>query len=102
MKKKNRREKRPLAEFINETLDLPPDMVSGETFIEIRAQSSLFITGARKILLYSPTHIRLSTKNTVFSVVGKRLVCASYHPDGIKIDGHITSVYFEEAQNETV
>ena len=102
MKKKNVRERRHLAEMINEKLDLPPDVLPGSTLIEIRAQSSLSVTGAKKILLYSPTHIRLATKKGALSVMGRRLVCTSYHPEGVKIDGHIVSVSFEEANDESI
>jgi len=102
MKKKHRREKRPFSEIINEKLDLPPDIVPGSTLIEIRGQSSLSVAGARKILLYSQSVIRLSTKKGALTVTGKRLVCTSYHSGGVNIDGHITSVSFEEASDEAL
>lgn len=100
MNKKTRREKRSFAEVINEKLDIPSDVLPGGTLVEIRSQSELSVTGAKKILLYSGTYIRLATKGGTLSVRGKRLVCTSYHPDGVKIDGHISSVNFEDSEDE--
>ena len=100
MNKKKRSERRSMADVINESLDIPPDILSGGTLVEIRAESEVFVTGAKKILLYSKEHIRLATKKGALSVRGERLVCTSYHPNGVRIDGRISSVSFEGVENE--
>ena len=100
MKKKHKGDGRSVSQRINEFLDLPPDVLPGETMVEIRAAGSAFIRGTKKILLYSPTRIRLATKRGALEVVGSSLLCTSYHPDGVRIDGRIISVLFEEAKND--
>ena len=100
MNKKTRREKRSLAEVINEKLDIPSDVLPGGTLVEIRSQSEVSVTGTKKILLYSDTHIRLGIKKGALSVRGERLVCTSYHPGGVRIGGHISGVSFEDLENE--
>ena len=102
MKKNARGERRRLAEIINEGLDIPADVVPSGTLITIRAGSAVSVTGARGIILYSPTEIRLATKDGAISVRGRRLVCTSYHPSGLEIGGCILSVELEEEKDGTL
>ena len=102
MKKKHGHGGRSLAERLNEGLDIPADVLPSATLVTIRAESSVSVTGARKILLYSPTRIRLATKKGAILIVGERLVCTSYHPEGVRIDGRIFSVSFGEVCDEAL
>ena len=102
MKEKNKKPMRTLAERINEVLDISPDILPGGTVIEIRGEYAVSIAGAKKILSYSPEKICLKTKKGAVNIVGERLICTSYHPSKVRIEGHVASVYFEEAEDATV
>lgn len=94
------KEKRRLSEIINQRLDIPPDVLPHESTIELRGRNCARICGCAKILIYTPTHIKLALCNSALSIVGKRLVCSSYNRSVIGVDGVIDSISFEEKEGK--
>ena len=88
--------RKTLAEKINKTLDIPPDVLPHGTLVSIRGRVSLSLSGRSSILLYTPEEIKLAIHKNILSVKGCRLVCSSYHAEEVRIDGRIDSVSFEE------
>ena len=78
------------------SLDLLPDVFSGECLVEIRAGRVLTLYGGGRILAYTPEQIEVSLKSGSLCVIGTDLVCLSYHVDAIEIEGKIISVSFKE------
>ena len=89
-------EKVGMRERLCRLLDLPPDVLPGESLVEIRGRGALSVSGCRGILEYTPERIRLALKRGSLSVEGKRLSCASYLAGAVTVDGWIERVRFEE------
>ena len=86
----------PFREKLMQRLDLPPDLLPGETLVEIRGQNALSLKGGGRILLYTPQEIRVSLKNSKLVILGERLICTSYCAGAIGVEGRIEGVFFEE------
>ncbi len=98
-KGKERASERPMSmrEKLCKSLDIPPDLFFGQSFLELRGRESMTVKGCGKILLYTPDEIRIALKKGYLRVCGKRLVCTSYHAGAVGIDGAIETIAFEEA-----
>lgn len=70
------------------------------SYIEMRGQYNLRLSGCRKILMYAPERIVLSCRRGTVSVDGKRLVCISYHTGNVEIEGLIEGLYFRNGGRE--
>ena len=92
----NHGNKERLGERICRALDLPPDVLPGESLVEIRGRGLLTVSGCRGISEYTPERIALSLKRGRLLVEGRGLGCASYLAGAVSIDGRIDSVHFEE------
>lgn len=60
--------------------------------MELQGKGVLFIQGCRDIEEYSSTCMVLRVKDATLSricVTGERLLCCSYHEDGVEITGEI-------------
>ncbi len=95
-RQKKREEKESWRERLCRSLDVPPDVFSGEGLVEIRGRSALCVSGCGKILVYTPEEIRIALRRGALKIEGKRLCCTSYHVGAIGVDGHICRVSFEE------
>ena len=47
-------------------------------------------------IYYSPEKIKVALHRGAVSILGRRLVCTSYTPDTVRIDGYVCSVCFED------
>ncbi len=89
-------EKAGMRERLCRALDLMPDAFFHESCVEIRGRGSVTVSGARKIVTYTPERIRLALWRGALLVEGKRLLCTSYFSGTVGIDGQIDRVSFEE------
>ena len=95
-KQETRPERIGFREKLCKSLDIPPDLFPGQSFLELRGRGSMTLKGCGKILLYTPEKIRVGLKQGSLTVCGKRLVCISYHAGAVGIDGEIDGISFEE------
>lgn len=93
-KQKKKREKRTFTERLAIDLDMPPELLSGGCFIEIRGRNSVVVRGCKRILAYSETKVALKLKRETVEVTGKRLTCISYLAGAVSVEGYIDSVSF--------
>lgn len=90
-----------LKERLCHALDVPPDLFPQETFIELRGRSSLSVSGAGGVTLYTDRQVRFALRRGELCIRGRRLCCTSYHKGSATVDGLISSVSFEEPKGET-
>jgi len=62
--------------------------------IVLRGQSHATLYGCRRILLYSPSEIRLCIGKREVSLVGERLLCTCFSAGSVTVEGHIVSVQY--------
>ena len=89
--------KKPRAlERVCSLLDISPESMPHGHAIEILGRSLVKISGAKRILMYTDTEIRISLprKNEFISVRGASLSCSSYNRGILGINGMIDSVSF--------
>jgi len=101
-KQKKNKEKRTLAERLAIDVDMPPELLSGGCFIEIRGRNSVVVRGCRRILTYSETKVSLRLKRETVEVTGKRLTCISYLAGAVSVAGYIDSVSFLRREDREV
>ncbi len=78
-------------------LELSPDILPKKALIEIHGEELIKLTGAGRIILYTPEEIRVAHKGRkggYISVCGKQLCCSSYNRGAVGIEGRILSVSF--------
>ena len=95
-----RKQKRPFMEWLAVERDIPPELLSGGCFIEIRGRNSVVVRGCRRILVYSDTKVVLKTKKDIVSVEGKRLTCISYLAGAVSVEGFVDSVNFSRGEKQ--
>ena len=94
MSEKKHKEKRTLAERLAVDHDIPPELLSGGSFIEIRGRNSVVVRGCRRILTYSESKVTLKMKRDIVEISGKRLTCISYLVGAVSVEGIVDSVAF--------
>ena len=94
------RKKRPFLERLAVENDVPPELLSGGCFIEIRGRYSVVVRGCRKILAYSEAKVVLKMRREVIAVEGKRLTCISYLAGAVSVEGFIDRVDFVRREKE--
>ena len=92
--KKAKKQKRPLMERLAVENDVPPELLSGGCFVEIRGRYSVVVRGCRRILVYSDTRVVLKMRRDIIAVEGKRLTCISYLAGAVSVEGLIDKVEF--------
>ena len=90
-----------LKERLCHALDVPPDLFPNETFIELRGRSSLCVSGAGGVTLYTDRQVRFALRDGELCIRGRRLCCTSYHKGAATVDGLIRSVSFEGGGGDT-
>ena len=83
--------------------DIPPELLHGGCFIEIRGRNSVAVRGCKRIIKYSNEKIVLRMSRYSITVTGKKLTCLTYFSGAISVEGIIDSLNFgigEENQNE--
>ena len=97
------KEKKPkFIERVCRSLDIVPESISHTPYIELHGKTLLKIRDGGKILLYSPSVIKIALPNTkeTISVIGKDLSCAFYNLGAIGIEGVIDTVTFLDIPKE--
>lgn len=97
MAEKKQEGERRFRERLRERLDLSADLFEG-SFVELRGRGSVTVRGGGRILLYTPTKIRIAMSGFVLSILGERLVCTSYYRGAVGVDGKILGISFEEGE----
>ena len=97
-KRDQKTEKVPFGERVSKCLNIEPDILVGGYQIEMRGRHRVKLGGARKILCYSDTVMRLQLGREIVRVEGMRLECASFTHGVAVIVGRIDGVSFEEAR----
>lgn len=100
MKEKKKKARRTLAERLAIDCDIPPELLSGGCYIEIRGRNSVILRGCRRILTYSESKVTLKMKKDIAQVTGKRLTCISYLAGAVSVEGLIDSVAFLNEEGE--
>ena len=85
---------RPISERLAVDYDIPPELLSGGCFIEIRGRNSVVVRGCKRILTYSESTVTLKLKRDIAVIGGKRLTCISYLAGAVSVEGLIDSVSF--------
>ena len=91
-------EKESFREKLFRKLDVEPDVLPGGTLVEIRDRFVITVRGGGKILAYTPEEIRIELGGSELCVSGERLVCISYYPGAVGIEGRINGVKFAEGE----
>ena len=92
------KEKSGVMARLGRALDIPPDVLSRESMIEIRGRELITVHGCERIIRYLPDEIRIATAKGGVSILGARLVCISYSGKSVGIEGRIDKVLFLEAR----
>ena len=79
--------------------DIPPELLHGGCFIEIRGRNSITVRGCRKIVRYSTEVIVLKMKCELIEIRGKRLTCLTYLSGAVAVEGLIDSLCFIKTHN---
>ena len=87
-----------LRDKLSRRFDLLPDLLENTGLVEMRGRGSVTVRGGGRILLYTPEEIRFSLPNCVLCICGLGLVCTSYYPGAVGVDGRIDGVFFKEGE----
>lgn len=79
--------------------DVPPELLSGGCFVEIRGRNSIIVRGCRKIVKYSTENIVLKMKRDLIEITGKKLTCLTYFSGAVSVEGVIDSLSFVKMYN---
>ena len=88
-------EKRDLLTRFGARLDLPREALPGGFSILLSGQGELLVRGRARILSYKENEIKLLLEKRKLRVLGKRLFCASFEKENMRIIGTVTGVIFE-------
>lgn len=95
MKKK----KAPIIERFCRAIDVVPESVSHTQYIELHGRSLLKIRDGGRILLYTPTKIKIELPHAkgIVTVIGSGLTCSFFNLGAVGIEGLIDTVsYIDE------
>ena len=89
-----------LGAFFKETVSLPSDAFSSGFGIEMRGRRLLFLSGCQRIIKYTTTEMVFSAKGSFVTVVGKELICTTFHGGTVTVEGRIDGINFGEEREE--
>ena len=79
---------------ISEKLDLPPDILEGETIVNVYGNRSALVENYKSIIEYSPDQIKLQGKHIKLLIEGKNLEIDRFTLEDCKIRGDIQMVHY--------
>lgn len=83
-------------------LDLPREALPGGFSLLLSGQEEICVRGRARILSYSEDEMLLLLGKRKIRVWGKKLFCASFEKENMRIIGTVTGVIFEtEGENES-
>lgn len=68
--------------------------------IVLMGDSRATLYGCRRILLYSPTEIRLCVGKREVSLVGESLLCTCFSAGSVTVEGHIRALHYHKAEKK--
>ena len=74
--------------------DIPPELLCGGCFIEIRGRNHVTVRGCRRIIKYTTERIVLRMHKDSLEITGKRLTCITYLAGAVSVEGIVDSVGF--------
>lgn len=78
-----------------ETLELPKDLMYGDSIVTITGRREVLIENYKGILEYTGEYIKIQTKNTKLTVYGKKLSIEYYTNEDMKVVGFVKSIEYE-------
>jgi len=82
--------------------DVPPELLCGGCFAEIRGRHSITVRGCRRVIKYSPENVILKMKREIVAISGKRLRCLTYFSGAVTVEGIIDSFSFSVSDSREV
>ena len=86
--------KEGLVERLVGEYDVPPELLYGGAFAEIRGRHHVTVRGCRRVVKYSPESVTLGMKRDTVVIMGKRLRCLTYFSGAVTVEGIIDSFSF--------
>lgn len=83
-----------MASQVTRRLELPKDLILGDSIVTITGRSDLIIENYKGILEYLPDKIRLSLKHGQIEICGKSLKIEYYTNDDMRIIGRIDRIEY--------
>ncbi len=90
------RKKDSLGARLCKNLDISPDLLPRGSLVEIRGQRAVNVRGCGRILCYTEETVRLALSDGALEIRGEELICTSYYPGAVGIEGRIFSVNFNK------
>ena len=87
-------DKESLVEKLVGGYDVPPEILCGGCFAEIRGRNHVTVRGCRRVVKYSPEAVVLKMKRESIVIVGKRLRCLTYFSGAVTVEGIIDTFSF--------
>ena len=87
-------DKESLVEKLVGGYDVPPEILCGGCFAEIRGRNQVTVRGCRRVVKYSPEAVVLKMKRESIVIVGKRLRCLTYFSGAVTVEGIIDTFSF--------
>ena len=78
-----------------ETLELPKDLMYGDSIVTITGRREVPIENYKGILEYTGEYIKIQTKNAKLTVYGKKLSIEYYTNEDMKVVGFVKSIEYE-------
>ena len=87
-------DKESLVEKLVGGYDVPPEILCGGCFAEIRGRNHVTVRGCRRVVKYSPEAVVLKMIRESIVIVGKRLRCLTYFSGAVTVEGIIDTFSF--------
>ena len=81
-------------EQISSRLELPRDLVMGETFVHLIGRGEIYAENYQGIAVYHDACIRLNIKGGQLEITGKKLLVEHYSEHSMKIIGCIEQIRY--------
>lgn len=98
MPNSNDKKRKTLSKALQSGLALPSDALLGEVRIEMRGRETLFVSGCRRIIKYSPEEIVFAVKGFSIDIKGRSMICTTYHYGSVTVEGCICSITFGDGE----
>ena len=90
--------KESLVERLVGEYDVPPELMCGGCFAEIRGRHHVTVRGCKRVVKYSPEAVMLKMRRDTIVIEGKRLRCLTYFSGAVSVEGIIDSICFVKEQ----
>ena len=95
MSAKAKKEKVPWRERLSVALDMPSDVFSRSTCVEVRGRESVTVSGGGAIDLYTESEVRVARADGAVVIRGSRLCCRAFRRGFVTVPGRIDVLEFE-------